>query len=53
MFQIICLNKNRDAVSVFRVAAGSVAQAKEQVKLRFAFLGAPMGAVTFRVVPLD
>ena len=53
MFQVICLNKNGDAVQVFRQKADSIESAKQHVRTRFAFQGAPDGATTFRVVPLD
>lgn len=48
-FQIICLNKNNDAVKVLRVLATSAAEAKKQFMLQ----GAPVGTTSFRVVPLD
>lgn len=52
IFQVICLNKNGDSVSVFRIQAVSLAEAKKSVLTRFSFLGAPAGAKTFRVVEL-
>ena len=52
-FQVICLNKNNDAIKVLRIPALSTTEAKEAIRKHFAFVGAPRGTVAFRVVPLD
>lgn len=52
-FQVICLNKNNEAVKVFRISAASATEAKESIHKRFMFEGAPLGATCFRLVPLD